>query len=161
MLTDADTTVLFRSLLAALLGFVVGWERRAAGAPVRWQVITLTTMTSAAIAALGVEKYTFETSRVVAGIVTGVGFLGAGLIMRSTTGEVRGLATAAGLWAMSCIGIIVGLGNEVLGMILTLVTYVIIAWGEWPFVSRLNQQRLRRKAKESDHHQSSEIKSEL
>ena len=68
--------------------------------------------------------------------------------MRSSTGEVRGQATAAALWAMSCIGIIVGTGHAMLGAILTLSVYLIIAWDAWPIMSRLNQRLKKRKAKE-------------
>jgi putative Mg2+ transporter-C (MgtC) family protein len=141
MITQAEITVLSRTLIAAMLGFVIGWERMAVGVPIRWRIITLTTMTSAAVTAVGVEMYATETSRIVAGILTGVGFLGAGVIMRSSTGEVRGQATAAALWAMSCIGIIVGTGHTILGVILTLSIYLILAWGEWPILTQLNQRR--------------------
>ena len=156
MLTEAEITVLFRTLLAALLGLAIGWERRAVGAPVRGRIITLTTMTSAAVTAVGIEIYTTEASRIVAGIVTGIGFLGAGVIMRSSTGEVRGQATAAALWAMSCIGIIVGTGHAILGVILTLTVYLIIAWDAWPIVTRLNQRLNKRKTKDVESQQTNE-----
>ena len=141
MLAQEEIVVLFRTLIAALLGFVIGWERMAVGVPVRWRILALTTMTSAAITELGVEMYVRESSRIVAGIITGIGFLGAGVIMRSSTGEIRGQATAASLWAMSCIGIIIGAGHVLLGVILTLFIYVILAWGEWPILTHLNQRR--------------------
>lgn len=156
MLTEAEITVLFRALLAALLGLAIGWERRAVGAPVRGRIITLTTMTSAAVTAVGIEIYTTEASRIVAGIVTGIGFLGAGVIMRSSTGEVRGQSTAAALWAMSCIGIIVGTGHAILGVILTLTVYLIIAWDAWPIVTRLNQRLNKRKTKDVESQQTHE-----
>ncbi len=156
MLTEAEITVLFRTLLAALLGLAIGWERRAVGAPVRGRIITLTTMTSAAVTAVGVEIYTTQASRIVAGIVTGIGFLGAGVIMRSSTGEVRGQATAAALWAMSCIGIIVvtracdswrhshayGLFDHCLGCMADL--------------TRLNQRLNKRKTKDVESQQTNE-----
>jgi len=156
MLTEDEITILLRTLLAALLGLVIGWERRAVGAPVRGRIITLTTMTSAAVTAVGATYYPSEASRIVAGIVTGIGFLGAGVIMRSSTGEVRGQATAAALWAMSCIGIIVGTGHAVLGIILTLTVFMIMAWSEWPLVNRLKQRQARRKAKDTESQQSNE-----
>lgn len=156
MLTEVEITVLFRTLLAALLGLAIGWERRAVGAPVRGRIITLTTMTSAAVTAVGIEIYVNEASRIIAGIVTGIGFLGAGVIMRSSTGEVRGQATAAALWAMSCIGIIVGTGHAILGIILTLTVYLIIAWDAWPIVTRLNQRLNKRKTKDVESQQTNE-----
>jgi putative Mg2+ transporter-C (MgtC) family protein len=156
MLTEREITIVLRTVLAAMLGFVIAWERRAAGAPVRGRIITLTTMTSAALTALGAVMYPLQAPRIVAGIVTGVGFLGAGVIMRTATGEVRGQATAAGMWTMACIGIIVGAGHPVLGIIFTFMAYVIIAWDEWPIVTRLNQQRAKRKAKGAESQQSIE-----
>jgi putative Mg2+ transporter-C (MgtC) family protein len=72
-------------------------------------------------------------------VVTGIGFLGAGAILRSPSGEVRGHTTAAGLWAMSAIGMAVGSGHELLGVLLGFVLYTIIAVSEWPLLTRLNQ----------------------
>jgi len=152
MLTEPEITIFLRTALAALLGFVIGWERTAVGAPVRGRIITLTTMTATALTAVGVEIYAYQATRVVAGIVTGIGFLGAGVILRTTTGEVRGQATAASLWTMSGIGIIIGTGHVVLGIILTLMTYVIIAWDDWPIVSRLKQRWANRQAKDAESH---------
>jgi putative Mg2+ transporter-C (MgtC) family protein len=156
MLSEAELAILFRTTVAALLGFVIGWERMATGAPVRGRSITLATMTAAALTAVGVELYPTGAMRVVAGIVTGVGFLGAGLIVRGATGEVRGQATAAALWTMSSIGIIVGAGHIILGILLTLMTYVIMAWDEWPLVNRLSQRLARRKAKDDGSRRPSE-----
>jgi putative Mg2+ transporter-C (MgtC) family protein len=82
----------------------------------------------------------------VAGIVTGIGFLGAGAILRSPGGEVRGLTTAASLWAMSAIGMAVGGGHEMLGVLLTLLAYLVMACSEWPLVTRLLQRRGRQQA---------------
>ncbi len=139
MLTESEITIIWRTILAALLGVFIGWERFVAGAPVRARTIALATMTAAALTAVSGELYPAQAARIVAGIVTGIGFLGAGLIVRSATGEVRGQATAAALWTMSGVGIIVGAGNEVLGIILTFMAYVIISWDEWPIVARLNR----------------------
>jgi len=158
MLTEPEIAILLRTLLAALLGFVIAWERRAVRAPVRGRIITLTTMTAAALTAVGVEYYPLQATRVVAGIVTGIGFLGAGAITRSATGEVHGQATAAGIGTMSCIGIVIGAGHGVIGIILTLMAYLILAWDEWPIVSRLNQRRAKRQAMDAEGQQSRETK---
>jgi putative Mg2+ transporter-C (MgtC) family protein len=146
MLTEMDLAVLMRAALAALLGFVIGGERRAAGAPVRARTMALAAMTAAALVALSEGMHPDETARVVAGIVTGIGFLGAGAILRSPGGEVRGLTTAASLWAMSAIGMAVGGGHEMLGVLLTLLAYLVMACSEWPLVTRLLQRRGRQQA---------------
>ena len=70
------------------------------------------------------------------------------MIMRTATGEVRGQTTAAGLWTMSLVGIAVGFGHEILGIILTVMAYVIMTWDDWPIVKRLRQRRAKKEAKE-------------
>jgi putative Mg2+ transporter-C (MgtC) family protein len=133
--------VIWRVVLSALLGFAIAWERRTTGSPVRMRIIPLIAMTTAALTALGMRMSPADASRVLAGLMTGIGFIAAGMIMRAGTEEVRGLTTAASLWAMSCIAITVGAGYEVLGIVLTLLVYVVIAWNDWPLVTRLRQRR--------------------
>ena len=62
------------------------------------------------------------------------------MIIHGASGEVRGLTTAATMWAMTGIGVAVGLGHELLGALLALLVYVIIASGEWPAVGRIRRR---------------------
>lgn len=151
MLSDIDLplAILWRAGLAALLGFAIGWERRAIGSPVRARIIALVSMTTAALTALSMQMAVSDLSRVLAGLLTGIGFIGAGVVMRDTTGEVRGLTTAASLWAMTAVAIAIGVGFISLGLLLTLFVYVIIAWDDWPLVTRLRQRRVEHKAKDA------------
>ena len=144
MLSESEIIIILRTNLAVLLGLAIAWERKVTGAPVRGKSIVLATMTCAALTAASMQVYGDEAARVVAGIVTGVGFLGAGMILRSATGEVRGQTSAAGLWTMSLVGITVGSGHEILGIILTIMAYVIIAWEDWPLVARLKGRLVRK-----------------
>ena len=100
-MTGVEWVIVLRAALAAVLGFAIGWERNVFGEPVRARAIALAGTTAATLVSLTQAYYPEETARVVAGIVTGIGFLGAGAILRSPNGEVRGHTTAAGLWAMS------------------------------------------------------------
>ena len=136
MLTEADLVVLGRAVLAAVLGLLIGWERRATGAGIKPRTIGLAALTAAALTALGHEIFATGTDRIVQGIVTGIGFLGAGVILRGDRGEVRGLTTAATMWAMTVIGVAIGSGHELLGILLAVLVYLIIAWGEWPALGR-------------------------
>ena len=140
-MTELELTIVLRAVLAALLGYVIGWERKVCGAPVRARATALAAMTAATLVALTESFYPDETVRVVAGIVTGIGFLGAGAILRSATGEVSGHTTAASLWAMSAVGMAVGSGHELLGILLAVVLYTIVAISEWPLLIRLTQLR--------------------
>jgi putative Mg2+ transporter-C (MgtC) family protein len=146
MPTEVYLTVFVRSLLAGLFGFLIGWERVVTGSPVRARIIALAALNAAAITAMSMEMFEAETARILAGLVTGIGFLGAGVIMRSPSGEESGLTTAASIWAMSAIGIAVGSGHILLGFMLTFLVYITIAWNEWPLVTRLQKRRAEKQA---------------
>lgn len=153
MLTEIYLAVLLRSWLAGLFGFLIGWERMATGSPVRARIIALAGLTAAAVTGMSIEMFQAETARILAGLVTGIGFLGAGVIMRTGTGEVHGLTTAACLWAMSAIGIAVGSGQIIFGFMLTILVYITIAWNEWPLLTWLRKRRAEKEAKDVENQQ--------
>ncbi len=138
-MSEVELTIVLRAVIAAVLGFVIGWERQVLGAPVRARATALAATTAAMLVALTEAFYPDEIARVVTGVVTGIGFLGAGMILRSSNGEVSGHTTAASLWAMTAIGMAVGSGHELLGILLALVLYIIIAISEWPLLIQLRQ----------------------
>ncbi|MEQ1905144.1 MAG: MgtC/SapB family protein [Pirellulaceae bacterium] len=85
-----------------------------------------------------------DISRVIQGIVAGIGFLGAGTILRGMNeGEVRGMTTAAGIWLTAAIGIAAGLGREVSAILGALLAFLILAAlaGVSDFFSRRKQKR--------------------
>jgi uncharacterized membrane protein YhiD involved in acid resistance len=92
------------------------------------------------LTALGYEIFVTGTDRIVQGIITGIGFLGAGVIIHGGAGEVRGLTTAASMWAMTSIGVAIGSGHELLGILLAVLIYLIVAWGDWPVLSGLRRE---------------------
>jgi len=105
-----EVLMLLRLLLACGLGMAVGLERELAGKAAGFRTHTLVCL-GAALFTL-VSLYAFETdvigtdiSRVAAGVVTGVGFLGAGAILHSDGGIIKGLTTAASIWAVAAIGL--------------------------------------------------------
>jgi putative Mg2+ transporter-C (MgtC) family protein len=147
MSLEVELTIVLRAALAAVLGFVIGREREVLEAGNRARTVALAALTAATLVALTEALYPDETARVVAGIVTGIGFLGAGTILRSPSGEVQGLTTAASLWAMSAIGMAVGSGHELLGVLLALVIYATMAISKWPVLIRLGQLRAQKQAK--------------
>ena len=137
MLTETDLIILWRAALAAALGLLIGWERQVTGSAIKGRTIGLAALTAASLTALGHEIFATGTDRIVQGIVTGIGFLGAGVIIHGASGEVRGLTTAATMWAMTGIGVAVGSGHELLGVLLALLVYIIIASGQWPVLTLL------------------------
>ena len=146
MLSSSDVLILVRVAVAAVLGMVVGLERMAVGAPVRARTLALVTMTTTMLMAVADEAYGEESSRVVQGLVTGMGFLGAGIIMHSSAGEVRGLTTAATLWAMGAVGIIIGSGRVLLGVLLTGLIVAFIVLSDSALVARALKRGAERKA---------------
>lgn len=126
---DLNWELLLRLLVAALLGALVGWERERAQRPAGLRTYMLVSFGSALFTVLSTTAFAgagLDPSRVAANIVVGIGFLGAGTIFRA--GEiVRGLTTAAGLWAIAAIGMAVGVGQYLLSVISTMFVLVILA----------------------------------
>ena len=143
VLSETDLAILWRAALAAALGLLIGWERQATGSAIKARTIALAALTAASLTALGHEIFATGTDRIVQGIVTGIGFLGAGVIIHGASGEVRGLTTAATMWSMTGVGVAVGSGHELLGALLAVLIYVIIASGQWPVLSWFHQRSSR------------------
>lgn len=123
------TRILVRLLMAALLGGVLGYERERHGKAAGVRTHMLVAM-GAALFVLVPQQGGMEVadmSRVIQGIVTGVGFLGAGaIIKRGSEEDVQGLTTAAGVWMTAAIGIACGLGREATAVLSTLLALVVL-----------------------------------
>jgi len=123
--------ILFRLLLAAVLGGVVGLEREVHGRPAGVRTYLLLCMGSALI--MVVSEFLFlkfggqgdflrsDPGRIAAQAVTGIGFLGAGVIMHYRD-SIRGLTTAAGVWVACAVGLAVGAGFYLFGSAVTALT---------------------------------------
>ena len=83
-----DAAILGRIALAALLGYVIGWEREFRGSAAGDRTFALVALGSAAFAGLGAEHFPASAEKILAGVVTGIGFLGAGLIFGRESGGV-------------------------------------------------------------------------
>ena len=113
--------LVFRLLAAALLGAAIGYERefRGKGAGVRTHML----VAMGACLFMLISKYgfgdsdKFDAARVAAGVVSGIGFLGGGLIIKSRSNLITGLTTAAGLWVTAAIGLGAGSGMVLMAAI--------------------------------------------
>lgn len=146
-----DAVLLFRILLAAFCGFIIGLERknRGKGAGVRTHIIVA--LGSALM--MVISKYgffdivtgdsKFDGARIAAQIVSGIGFLGAGMIFVKGN-AIQGLTTAAGVWATAGIGMAVGAGMYFVGITASLSLFLIqlILHRNWRFLHRENEQNL-------------------
>jgi len=121
--------VLLRVFAAVLLGAIVGIERERAGKPAGLRTHMLVSLgTAIVVIACQDSGMSLEgLSRVIQGIVTGIGFIGAGTILKlNEQREIQGLTTAAGLWMTAAIGVACGLGILGVAVIGTLVTVLVL-----------------------------------
>jgi putative Mg2+ transporter-C (MgtC) family protein len=101
-----------RLLIAALLGAVVGFERERAGKAAGLRTHMLVALGAALLMLAAAESgmTSSDLSRIIQGVITGIGFLGAGSILKSEEHrEIRGLTTAAGIWLTAGVGVAAGL----------------------------------------------------
>ena len=124
-----ETELIIRLVVAAVLGSLIGLEREWHDKPagLRTHILVCVGAAVFTVAALGIGKET-EIARIAAGVVTGIGFLGAGTIFREKE-RVRGLTTAADLWVLAAIGLAVGIGYYVLAAISTALMLIILILG--------------------------------
>jgi putative Mg2+ transporter-C (MgtC) family protein len=141
----SDSQIILRLVLAALLSGLIGFEReihgRAAGFRTHILVsvgATLLTMTSIYIAEIYQGIAQADPSRIAAQIVTGVGFLGAGTILRFRA-SIRGLTTAASLWTVAGVGLAIGCGFYQGAMVTTVIVLVALL-----FFSYLERKMVRK-----------------
>ncbi|MGE3622587.1 MAG: MgtC/SapB family protein [Bdellovibrionales bacterium] len=132
--------VVFLNLLGAFaLGLFVGYERSYRGRAAGMRTYGLVCMASCALTVIsGYPEFWFggahpslssvDPGRIIQGVVTGIGFLGAGVIMREG-GNISGLNTAASIWTVSAIGVLVGVGFYAAAILLSLLSTVFMWWG--------------------------------
>jgi putative Mg2+ transporter-C (MgtC) family protein len=135
---EIEITVIFeRMLLAVLAGGLIGLERsfhgRAAGFRTHTLVCVASTMlilvSEMYVAGLR-EGVTSDPLRTIQGIVTGIGFLGAGVILKEGA-NIRGLTTAASIWMTAAIGIVIGGGHHTLAFLAAAITIVALIGFRW------------------------------
>lgn len=122
------TRLVLRLLLAALLGGLLGWERESKGKSAGLRTHMLVAIGAAVFVMIPQQHglQDAELSRIVQGVIAGIGFLCAGTIIKGRGEEqVQGLTTAAGLWLTAAIGVAVGLGREASAVLSTLLALVI------------------------------------
>ncbi len=122
--------VLIRLIAATLLGALVGFQREKAHKPAGLRTHILVSLGTAVfvLACSGVGMSMEGLSRVIQGIVTGIGFIGAGSILKlNEERDIQGLTTAAGVWMTAAIGVAVGLGSLGVALMSTILTLIILA----------------------------------
>ncbi len=123
------TTLVIRLLMAALLGGVLGFEREHRGKAAGVKTHMLVAIGSALFVLIPQQAGLSESelSRVVQGVIAGIGFLGAGAILKGhNEKDLKGLTTAAGIWLTAAIGVAAGLGRESSAILCTVIALLIL-----------------------------------
>ncbi|MFY7922897.1 MAG: MgtC/SapB family protein [Gemmatimonas sp.] len=130
------TRISLRLLVAAALGGLLGYERELSGKSAGLRTHMLVAIGAALFVMIPHQAgaSSSELSRVMQGLIAGVGFLGAGSIVVGTKeAEARGLTTAAGIWVTAAIGVAAGLGRETTAVLSTVVALLILSVVPWIF----------------------------
>lgn len=122
----ATTDAVLRLLAAAGLGAALGVERELNAQPAGFRTHLLVSLGAALFTVAGADIADADPARVAAQVVTGIGFLGAGAILRDG-GTVKGLTTAASLWVTAAVGLACGLGSILLAGMVTALALVALA----------------------------------
>ena len=127
---SSDLEIIFQLALAAVIGLTLGFEREVMGKPAGMRTYALVTLGATLFTI--VSKYGFsdgggivDSSRVAAQIVTGIGFLGAGIIIFKGT-KVEGLTTASGLWVSAAIGMAIGTAMYSVAIAAAIIAFIVM-----------------------------------
>ena len=125
MLSSTLIEQIIRLLLAAAMGALIGLERDLTAKPAGIRTHMLVSLGACVLTLIGLYEFPLDSARIAAGVVTGIGFLGAGAIMGGQDG-VHGLTTAAGIWVTAAVGLAVGTGSYVIAAVSTLLVVAIL-----------------------------------
>ena len=143
-----QATLIGRVALGAFLGYIIGFEREYRGKSAGERTFGLLALGAAAVTGAGVLFFPISAEKVIAGVVTGVGFLGAGLIFRERDmtgrGQVLGLTTAASSWAAAAVGILAGSGLYLSAVATCAIVLVILEINRLPMYRRIDPGKARR-----------------
>lgn len=123
-------------ILAMVLGAIVGFEREITHKPAGLRTHMLVCLGSCLFTIVSLYEFSIDPARIAAGIVTGIGFIGAGTIIAEQN-KVVGITTAASLWVTAAIGLTIGVGNYVLAVVATFLVFLVLS-------SRMILRKMRR-----------------
>ena len=129
---STELEIILRLLLAAGLAAAIGYQRERAGKAAGLRTHILIALGAALFTVTSIYGFAggaFDPSRVAAGIVAGIGFIGAGVIFRGARGDgVAGITTAASIWVTAAIGLAAGAGMCLIAIVTTLVTVIVLVF---------------------------------
>jgi len=132
-----EAVLLWHIVVAFMLSFAVGFEREIRGAPAGDRTYSLVGTGAAAITAVTIGP----APQAIAGIVTGIGFIGAGFVIQGDMGTLKGITSAATIFAVAAIGIVAGAGHAWLAAAMTALVLIDLELRQIPMVRRLDSRR--------------------
>ena len=132
-----EWTLIARVAIGFGLAFIIGFERELRGSAAGDRTFALVGASVAAVTAVLWR----QSPQAVAGAITGIGFIGAGVVLRGQNDLVRGVTTAAAIFATAAIGIVVGVGHIGLGVVSTVGMLFTLELRNIPVVRRLDARR--------------------
>lgn len=137
---NLELLMAFRALVAVSLGGFIGWERERHGREAGVRTYGAVALGACIFALISTHVTGGSNPHVIAaGVVTGVGFLGAGVILREG-GNIVGLTTAATLWATASVGLAIGYGMYILGVLVSVIVFGLLAVHHLPRWGRLKRK---------------------
>ena len=130
-ITFTDIELIGRIILSVILGAIIGFEREITRKPAGLRTHIFIGMgaclfTISSIYLLPQDSgFVIDSTRIAAGIVTGTAFIGAGSII-ARKGDIKGLTTAASIWVVAAIGLMIGLGNYLLPIVATIIAFIVL-----------------------------------
>ena len=123
-----EVEIILRLLLATALGAIIGFQRERAGKPAGLRTHVLISLGAAVFTVASIYGFgaASDPARIAAGVLVGVGFLGAGVILRTGEGIVAGLTTAATIWVVASIGLAAGAGMYLVAAVAAVLILIVL-----------------------------------
>jgi putative Mg2+ transporter-C (MgtC) family protein len=135
-----ELTIAGRMALAALLGFLIGLERESRGKSAGERTFAIVAIGAAGFAGTAISIFPETAGQAVAGVATGIGFLGVGIIWRAEEGETRGLTTAASILCVAALGVVTGIGLYLAAILGTGLALFILEFDKMPGLRGLHRR---------------------
>lgn len=141
-----ETTLILRLLIAFALGAIIGWEREKSGKKAGRRTFGFICTGSCAFAILSLALQDSDPARIISYIAMGIGFIGGGIIYLAGDSErsMHGLTTAASLWVVAGIGILVAFELYVIAVISSLLMFTILMLPSFPFWTGISKKKKRK-----------------
>jgi putative Mg2+ transporter-C (MgtC) family protein len=129
-------------IYAVLLGGIIGWQRENRGKSAGPRTYALVCGGSALFTVLSVNTFGLNNPQIIAGIVTGIGFLGVGTILHKEN-HIEGLTTAAGLWIAAAIGVAAGLQYYLLAIMTSVLVLLLLMFDDSRFKNHTLEKNIK------------------